>query len=244
MKALALDNSLADAHAALGFAILSFDWNWPAAATEFRRSIELNPNSATAHEYYALYFETVGRAGDAITEMQRARELDPLSLDINAQLGVMYRDGRYYDRAIEQCRKTIELDQNFSPAHWCLGMGYASKKMYKEAIDEFLKTRVAGGCPCELAALGHTYAAAGDRASARNILQELEGRSRQLYPLSYLISEVYAGLGENDLAFAWLDRAYNERDGQLTWLKLDPLLDDLRPDPRFKDLLRRIGLPQ
>jgi len=243
-KALSMDGSLAEAHAALGYAMLLYDWNWAAAETELKQSIKLNPNSAINHTYYGLYFETVGQAQEAIAEMERARERDPLSLSINTELGVAYRDARYYDRAIEQCRKTVELDQNFSPAHWCLGMAYASKKMYKEATDELLTARATGGCPCELAALGYTYAAAGQTISARSVLRELERRSEQGYPLSYLISEVYAGLGENDHAFAWLNRAYKERDGQLTWLKLDPMIDSLRPDPRFSDLLRRVGLSQ
>jgi hypothetical protein len=116
--------------------------------------------------------------------------------------------------------------------------------MYKEATDELLRARATGGCPCELAALAYTYAAAGQTMSARSVLQELEKRSEQGYPLSYLISEVYAELGENDRAFAWLERAHKERDCQLTWLKLDPMIDSLRPDPRFKDLVRRVGLPE
>jgi TolB-like protein/DNA-binding winged helix-turn-helix (wHTH) protein/Tfp pilus assembly protein PilF len=244
-KALTVDNSLAEAHTALGYAILFFDWNWAAAEREFRQSIRLNANSATAHEYYALYFDTLGQIKEAISEMERARELDPLSLDINAQLGVVYRDGRYYDQAIEQCRKTVELDQHFSPGHWCLGMAYTAKKMYKEATDEFLKARASGGCPCELAALGYAYAAAGDKISASSILRELERRSEQGSPLSYLIAEVYAGLGENDRAFTWLDRAYKERDFNLpAWLKLDPMMDSLRSDPRLTDLVRRVGLPE
>jgi len=116
-KALAIDSSLAEAHTALGYALLFYDWDWAGAEAELKQSIRLNPSSATAHEIYSLYFETMGQPKPSIAEMERARELDPLSLDINAQLGVVYRDGRYYDRAIEQCRKTIELDQNFSPGH-------------------------------------------------------------------------------------------------------------------------------
>jgi TolB-like protein/DNA-binding winged helix-turn-helix (wHTH) protein len=243
-KALAMDSSLAEAHAALGYALLFYKWHWAAAEAELKQSIKLSPNSATAHEYYSIYFQTMGQGEKEIAEMERARELDPLSLDINAQLGVAYRDGRHYDHAIEQCRKTVELDQNFSPGHWCLGMAYASKKMYKEAADELLRAPATGGCPCELAALAYTYAAAGQTMSARSVLQDLEKRSEQGYPLSYLISEVYAELGENDRAFAWLERAYRERDCQLTWLKLDPMIDSLRPDPRFKDLVRRVGLPE
>jgi TolB-like protein/Tfp pilus assembly protein PilF len=242
-KALSLDNGLAGAHAALAFANLSFDWDWTAAEREFKEALRLDPNNATAHEYYAEYFVAMGQPEEAIAEDKRARELDPLSLDINAQLGRVYRDARQYDQAIDQCRKTLELDPSFTMAHWCLGLAYVGKKMYQDAIGEFQKARSAGGCPCELAALGYTYAMAGDRPEARRILREMQNLSEQAYAFSYLIAEVYTGLGENDRAFEWLNKAYQQRDCQLTWLKLDPMIDALRPDPRFQDLVRRVGLP-
>jgi tetratricopeptide (TPR) repeat protein len=144
--ALALDSDLAEAHTALGFAKISFDWNWAAAERELKQSIALRPNDATTHEYYALYFSTMGQAEEAMAEMRRARELDPLSLDINAQLGVAYRDGRHYDSAIEQCHQTLELDPAFEMAHWCLGLGYLAKGMYEKAIPEFETAVATGGC--------------------------------------------------------------------------------------------------
>jgi len=241
--ALALDSELAEAHTSLGFARLMFDWNWAAAEQELKQGVKLRPNDATAHEYYSLYFDTMGQAEEAIAEMRRARELDPLSLDINAQLGVAYRDGRHYDQAVEQCRKTLELDPNFEMAHWCLGLAYVGKGMYEEAVQE-LRTAVAtGGCPCKLAALGYTYAITGERAPAQGILRDLKIKAEQGYELSYLIAEVYAGLRDYGQAFQWLNKAYNHRDSQLSWLKLDPLIDNLRSDPRLADLMHRVGLP-
>jgi TolB-like protein/DNA-binding winged helix-turn-helix (wHTH) protein len=241
--ALALDSELAEAHTSLGFARLMFDWNWAAAEKELKQGIELRPNDATAHEYYSTYFNTMGQAEEAIAEMRRARELDPLSLDINAQLGVAYRDGRHADQAVEQCRKTLELDPNFEMAHWCLGLAYVAKGMYEEAVQE-LRTAVAtGGCPCKLAALGYTYAITGDRARAQGVLRDLKIKAEQGYELSYLIAEVYAGLRDYEQAFQWLNKAYNHRDSQLSWLKLDPLIDNLRSDPRLADLMHRVGLP-
>jgi TolB-like protein/DNA-binding winged helix-turn-helix (wHTH) protein/Flp pilus assembly protein TadD len=242
-KALTLNKGLAGAHAALAFAILSFDWDWAAAETQFKEALKLNPNNATAHQHNAEYFDTMGQPEEAIAEYKRARELDPLSLDINAQFGRVYRDARRYDEAVDQCRKTLELDPNFTMAHWCLGLAYVGKKLYADAIRELQKARAAGGCPCELAALGYTYAVAGDRDDAQGILRQMKTLSQQSYPFSCLIAEVYAGLGDKDRAFEWLNRAYEERDGQLTSLELDPFFDSLRSDPRFQDLVRRIGLP-
>ncbi len=241
--ALTIDPELAEAHASLGLAKLVFDWNWAAAERELKQSITLSPNDATAHEYYALYFETMGQAEEAIAEMKRARGLDPLSLDINAQLGVIYRDGRHYDAAIEQCRETLELDPTFEIAHWCLGMGYASKGMYGKAIAELQTAVASGGCPCKAAALAHTYAVTGQINRARDLLRELKVKADQGYQLSYLIAGVYAGLRDRERAFEWLNKAYNERDSQLTWLKLDPFIDELRSDPRLAELMRRMGLP-
>jgi TolB-like protein/DNA-binding winged helix-turn-helix (wHTH) protein/Flp pilus assembly protein TadD len=239
--ALALDSELAEAHTSLGYARLKFDWNWAAAEKELKLGVELRPNDATAHAYYGLYFRTMGRAQEAIAEMRRARELDPLSLDNNAQFGVTYRDGRYYDQAVEQCRKALELDPNFEMAHWCLGLAYVGKGMYEEAVPE-LRTAVAtGGCPCKLAALGYTYAITGDRVRAQGILRDLKIKAEQGYQLSYLIAEVYAGLRDYEQAFDWLNKAYNQRDCQLTWLNRDPFMESLRSDPRYADLMHRVG---
>jgi len=242
-KALGIDGTADEAHSALGLAILFFDWDWAAAEKHFKEALKLNPNNATAHQYYGEYFVAVGDADKAIAEYKRARDLDPLSFDINAQFGRLYRDARRYEEAVDQCQKTLELDPNFTMGHWCLGLAYVGKRRYSDAISEFQKARAAGGCPCELAALGYTYAVAGNRVEAQGILREMKALSQKHYPFSYLIAEVYAGLADSDRAFEWLNRAYEERDCQLTALELDPMVDGLRGDPRFQDLIRRVGLP-
>jgi adenylate cyclase len=243
-KALEIDSASAQAHTALGYAMLSFDWDWAAAERQFKEALKLNPSNAIAHQYYGEYFVAVGDPNRAISEYKRARELDPLSLDINAQFGRVFRDARHYDEAVDQCQKTLELDPNFTMAHWCLGLAYVGKRQYSDAIREFQKARAAGGCPCELAGLGYTYAVAGNRVQAQGILREMKALSQQGYAFSYLIAEVYAGLADNDRAFEWFNRAYEERDCQLTALELDPMVDGLRGDARFQDLMRRVGLPR
>jgi TolB-like protein/tetratricopeptide (TPR) repeat protein len=241
--ALAIDSELAQAHASLGAARFMFDWNWAAAERELKQSIALNPNDATAHEYYAFYFAAMGQAAEEIAEMKRARDLDPLSLDINAQLGMAYRDGRHYDAAIEQCHQALELDPAFEIAHWCLGMAFESKGMYEKAIAELHTAVATGGCPCKAAALAHTYAVTGQSARALDILNELKVKADQGYQLSYLIAGVYAGFRDHEHAFEWLNKAYNQRDDQLTWLRVDPYIDELRSDPRLAELMHRMGLP-
>ncbi len=240
-KSLEIDDTLAEAHTALGFAETCFDWDWAAAEREFRRAIELNPNYATAHHWYAQHLMNIGQAEHAIAELKRARDLDPLSLIVNTTLGRAYRDGRHYDEAIQQCQKTLYLDANFAPAHWCLGLGYVGKERYAEAIKEFHKAKALGEGPIALWPLGYTYAVSGRKAEARKIVRELQQRSYEGYASPYFIAAVYAGLGEKDRAFEWLDRAYDERENM--WLDLDPFLDNLRSDRRFQELRRRVGLP-
>jgi tetratricopeptide (TPR) repeat protein len=172
--------------------------------------------------------------------MERARELDPLSLVVNMTLGRAYIYGRHYDRGIEQCRKAMELDPNFAPAHWCIGLAYVGKEMYRQAIAEFQNAAALGEGPLALGALGYAYARAGDTKEARTVLQRLTMPSPQIYRSPWEIALVYVGLGEKERAFEWLNRAYEQRD--LAALKLHPLLATLRSDPRFQDLIRRVGL--
>ena len=240
--ALEIDDTLAEAHTALGFASSVFDFDWLAADREFKRALELNPNYATAHHWYAEHLLNIGRAEAGIVEMERARELDPLSLAVNMTLGKAYIYGRHYDRGIEQCRKTLELDPTFAPAHWCDGLGYVGKKMYERAIAEFQNAGALGEGPLALGALGYAYARCrGYEGGDRTVLRQLTTPSSQVYRSPYEIAVVYTGLGEKERAFEWLNRACQERD--LTALKVDPLLDNLRSDPRFQDLLNRVGLP-
>lgn len=240
-KALEIDETLGEAHAALGFALSCYDRDWRAAERELRRAIKLNPNYATAHFFYANHLENIGQAEHAIAECQRGRDLDPMSLVANAGLGRMLRDGRRFDEAIQQCRKTIELEPNFAHGHWCLGLAYLSKARHDDAIQEFQKARALGEGPGVLWSLGYAYAIAGRKSEAREVLRDLRTQSRDGYVSPYFMAGIYAGLGEKDHAFEWLNRAYEEREWMQ--LKLDPFLDSLRSDPRFHQLLSRMNLP-
>ncbi|HEY3132941.1 MAG TPA: winged helix-turn-helix domain-containing protein [Acidobacteriota bacterium] len=240
--ALEIDDTLAEAHASLANAIQNYDWDWAAAEREYRRSIELSPNYATARQWYALYLDAMGRTDEAIAQIRKAQELDPLSMVIAANLGLIFYHGRHYDRAIEECRKALELDSAFSRAHWYLGLAYAQQLRFEEAIAEFQQAARSGDVTFPLATLGHAYARAGRREEAQKVLSELMAASKQRYISPYAVATVYIGLGDKDRAFEWLEKAYQDRSEVFVWLKVEPLLDDLRPDPRFAGLMRRVGL--
>jgi serine/threonine protein kinase/tetratricopeptide (TPR) repeat protein len=240
-KALQIDDTLAEAHTSLAFIKTLYEWDWSGAEKEFQRAIELNPNYAIAHRWYALNLEYTGRLEEAIAEDKRALELDPLSLPINAYLGMTFYDARQYDQTIEQERKTIELDPNFIVAHNFLGLAYIQKSMSKEAIAEFEKALViTPGDPMSLGQLGRAYALGGKRAEAQKVLDKLNELSKQEFVPAMARAVVHVGLGEKDKAFEWLDKAYEERFVIQT--KPDPEFDPLRSDPRFTDLLRRMNL--
>jgi eukaryotic-like serine/threonine-protein kinase len=242
-RALELDDTLAEAHAALGLEMFAYEWNAAEASREFRRAIELNPNYATAHHWYGnqilLY---TGRFDEAIAEMKRAQELDPLSLIVNADLGDTYFYARQYDKAIEQLRKTIEMDQSFYYAHYELGMAYEMKGSFQEAIAEYQRARQLNNDPRVLALLGHAYAASGRRDEALKILGQLKETASQQYVPAYNFVIVYAGLGERDQAFQWLEQSYQDHASRMTILQVDPFLDPLRSDPRFANLVSRVNL--
>ena len=244
-KALALDGTLAEAHAALGAIRFFHDWDWAGAENEFKHAIALNPGYATAHHWYGLYLEWMGRIPEATAELQRAQQLDPLSLIISVNVSSAYYVAHDYSRAVEQLRNTIELDPDFWLAYWNLGAVLIALKQYPEAIADLRKAvELSGGNTGALAALGYGYAAAGERSKAEQVLQELTNLSKRRYVSPAHMAYVEIGLGNNDQAFAWLEKAYQERLGFLVELKVDPLLDRLRPDPRFRDLLRRLNLSE
>jgi TolB-like protein/DNA-binding winged helix-turn-helix (wHTH) protein/Tfp pilus assembly protein PilF len=243
MKALELDATLGEAHTSLAFASMNYDWDWSAAEREFRKAIELNPNYANAHHWYADYLSAVGRHEQAVTESKRALELDSLSPIINAWLGWRYFFARQYDLAIEQYQKTLEMDPTFVPAHLVLGQGYEQKSMPEKAIDELKKAvSLSGGSSLYVSSLAHAYAIAGRRSEAEMLLRQLNERAQNTYVPSFHIAIIYAGLGQKDQAVVWLEKGYQERSTWMVWLKVDPRLDVLRSDPRFQDLLRRVGL--
>jgi len=244
LKALQLDGALAEAHGALGY-VHNFNWNWAAAEQALKRAIDLNPNSAEAHSIYSRHLSAMGRAEEAITEANRAQELDPLSLIMSARRGFVLRNARRYDEAIEQLRRVITLDPNDYLAHWYLGMAYANNRRFDQAIAMSEKAvTLSGRAPGALGVLGMCYGLAGRKVEANKTLVELLELSRRRYVTPVVMVHVYIGLGDQDRAFAWLEKAYQERSNLMAFLKVEPIADPLRSDPRFDDLLRRLGLPQ
>jgi TolB-like protein/Tfp pilus assembly protein PilF len=242
-KALEIDDTLAEAHTSLALVLLVYDWNIAEANRELQHAIELNLNYPTAHHWYGENLGAMGRFDEAIAELKRAQALDPLSLIINADLGEVYIWARQYDKAIEQLRKTIEMDQSFYYAHWRLGVAYEMKGSLQQAIAEYQSARELNDDPWVLALLGHAYAISGKKDEALKTLDKLRETSKQRYVSEYAFAAVYAGLGEKDQAFQWLEKGYEDRNDLLIQLNVDPLFDNLRSDPRFADLVRRIGLP-
>ena len=243
LRAVALDPTLAEAHASLGFVRFLYDRAWVEAEKEFRQSLALNPNSSTAHQYYSDLLKAMGRFDEALVEVRRALELDPLSLGINTALGHVLYLSRQYDRAIAQYRKALELDPQFVQAHLWFGRPYLEKGMFARAIDEVrTATRLSNESTMSLSVLGHAFASAGQTREARQILDRLRARSRRDYVPSYWIALIYTGLQDSDRAFAWLDRADQERSAWLAWIKVEPRFDTLRSDSRFPRLLRRLRL--
>ena len=243
-KALKLDPSLAEAHTSLAYFNLYHAWNWVEAENEFKKAIELNPNYATAHDWYSYYLMAMGRFDDAWKSVNRAHELDPLSVTISTDIGFIYYYRRSYDEAINQLRATLSVSPKFPLAHLWLGRAYQQKKMYSEAIDEFNQTDAAlPGWVVTVAGMGHAYGEWGHQAEARQVLVRLNEMAREKYVTPYGVALVYAGLGDKDQAFAWLNKAVAGRSHWLVWLNRDPRWDRIRSDPRFDDLKKRVGLP-
>ncbi len=243
-KALQLDPALAEAHSALGY-VKQYNWDWPAAEQDLKRAIELNQNYANAHNFYASYLMCQGRIEESIASSNRARELDPFSLSISAHRGFLLENARRYDEAIEQLRSVIAMDPNHYQAYWILGHTYAANGQFEEAVAASEKAvELSDRVPGALGILGLAYGLAGRRADANKILDELLKLNETRYVTPASLVNVYIGLGDKDQAFAWLEKAYQERSNYMAFLKVFPLLDPLRSDPRFADLIRRVGLPQ
>jgi len=244
LKALEIDGAIPEAHASLGWARLTLDWDWPGAEKEFKRSIELNPNYATAHEWYGECLTTAGRGDEARASMKRAQELEPASVPISVALASTFYYTRQYEQAIEQCRRAVLMDPQFKGGHVFLGRALEQKGSYAEAITELREAlQLSEGDSNELAALGQVFAQSGNRAEAQKILRELMQRSARTYVQPMWIASIYAALGDKEEAINWLRRAVGDRSVWLIYLKVDPLFDSLRPDPRFTDLVRQAGLP-
>jgi TolB-like protein/Tfp pilus assembly protein PilF len=240
-KALELDNTLSEAHASLAYALHVYDLDFDGSNREFQRAIELNPNYATAHHWYGIeLLVSLGRFDEAIREVKRGLELDPLSLPINGGLGRTYYFARRYDEAIEQLRKTSEMDPGFNYAHWNLGSALAVKGAIGAAIEEYQKARALNDDRV-LGLLGHAYASSGNKMEAEKILNQLKELSKERYVSAYSLALVYLGLGNKEEALRWLEEGYQDRAGNdLVYLRVEPLLDPLRGDPRFEELVTKV----
>jgi tetratricopeptide (TPR) repeat protein len=241
-KALEIDNEVAEAHAALGY-VNFFNWNWTIGEEEFKRSIELNPNYASAHSQYAHYLVARGRTDEALAEINRAQELDPLSLSISSSRGFMLQNAHRYEEAIDQLRRVIAIDPNHYQASWILALTYLAKGQVDQAVATSEKAvAVSGRAPAALGVLGLAYGVAGRKREANQVLNELLQLQKQRYVTPMAFTYVYIGLGNKDQAFAWLEKAYQERSNHIAFFKVTPTVDPLRSDPRFADLLRQTGL--
>jgi TolB-like protein len=244
LTALKLDDTLAEPHTALAHISMIYEWDWASAEREYRRAVELNPNCAASHHWYSIYLRVIGQFEESLAEIETALRLEPVSLTINSGLGAHFFFARRPDRAIEQFSKTIELDANFPYAHFMLGLAHGQKGKYEKAITELRKAiRLLSNNSEALSRLGYIYASAKRRAAARMILHKLKELRKRRYVAAYDVAVVYAALGEKEGAFAWLETAFAEHDETLCQLGIDPMIDSLRSDPRFTDMLYRIGLP-
>ena len=243
LKALSLDEKLAEAHASLALIAQSYDWEWQTAEKEYRRAVELDPNYATGHHWYAEHLALRGRFDEAFVEIERARQLDPLSLIIQVDNGAILFFARQYDRAIEQLQAVLKVEADFPRAR-ILNFAYAQQGRFADALAGIEDWRRTSDTYWTLTEEGYVYGRAGQSAQARRAvdkLQSINGRA-PVDPLAFV--PPYVGLGDKDQAFAWLDKSIAVHSPGLTALKVDPVYDPLRSDPRFEVILRRIGLAQ
>ena len=245
-KALAIDESDGGAHLSMAIVTHWYDWNWAAAESEFKRAIELNPNNWEAHTYYSWFLAPMGRNDQSIAEAKRAQQADPLSGFANFNVGGALVFARQWDPAIEQLHRAIEVDPTFWFSHCFLGRAYEQKGKLPEAIAEFQRALELEEDNAEIwSGLGHAYALSGKRAEAQKVLEHLKAVSAHNWVAPYNIAVIYAGLGEKEQAFAFLDQAYKDRSYYLpTYLATDARIDSLRSDPRFVELRKRVGLPE
>jgi len=242
-RALQLNPRLAEAHAILGNMAMSYDWDLPTAERELRRAIELNANDPTAHEWYCHLLIVEGRNAEALTEVRQALDLDPVNPLFHTVLAETYYYGREYDAAIDEAQQVVKLHPDFPLAQFWLGSAYREKKMYPQAIETFQHARqLSGDNPAMVMAYGHTQALAGNVGEARAALRKLEQLAGTRFVPNLYPAAIHVGLGENDEAFRLLDLAYQERIDRLVYLNVDPMADPIRSDPRFAQLMAKIGL--
>jgi tetratricopeptide (TPR) repeat protein len=264
LKALDIDNELAEAHVSLGNIKSSFELDWSDAMGEFQRAIKLNSCYAQAYQYYANFLVKVGQIDRAIVEINKAYEIDPLSLSVNLAMGKIYYFARRYDDAVKKGRELLEFEPRFGPANGLIGLTYLEMNRYQDAIREFKammefsageykvtrdsgdgadeKPRLPDSDPEAVALLGYAYALAGQRTNALQVLGELQKLLRKRYVQPHTIALIYIGLGDTDKAFEWLERAFSDKSSTLTYIKVAPFFDSLRVVPQFEEMVRRMGL--
>lgn len=242
-KALELDPMLARAHLALGTIRFLGDWNWAKAESEFKLALELNPNDAEAHRNYSSYLLALGREGEALAEIHRAEELDPLYIATHITAGWLFYFARQYDKAIERCQQALELDPNSAGGYDCLGLSNLAKGNYELAIAACQRAvTLSGNAPSRAVGVGQAYALAGRKSEAQQVFREIRERSIEGYVPPSFLAKLYVAFGEKEQALDQLEEAYQARDGYLVWLKAETTFDPLRSDPRFQELLHRVGL--
>jgi len=244
-KALQIDETLSEAHTSLGIIKIKYEWDWPGAERSLSRAVELNPNNATAQYWYARYLTIMGRHNEAIEESRKARDLDPISAFTNANVVRAVYFARDYDRAIEESRKASEMDPTFPTPYNLAGLSYLQKGMYEEALAEFQKVpRLSKDAAFSAPLVGYTYAVSHRAGKAREIIDDLARLAESRYVSPEDFAAIYIGLRDKDMAFKLLNKACDERTISMAYIKVEPLYDSLRSDPRYADLVRRIGLEQ
>jgi TolB-like protein/Tfp pilus assembly protein PilF len=242
IKAVEIDDKLAEAHTFLAAAVMSHDWNWIEAEKEFRQAIELNPGFAPAHQWFGWFLSVTGQHDEAISESEQARQLDPFSIGINWFLAVSYGLARRYQESLDQSHVLVKLEPYFWGGHWATAYSYTRLGRYAEAIAEYQKAKALDASPMIKGALAEAYALAGNPEQARSILADLKELEKENFVPPFYIALIHTVLGENDAAFEYLEKAYEMRDSSLPLIKVDERLNLLRSDPRLKDLMLRIGL--
>ena len=242
-RAIAIDGLLGEPHASLG-QVNKRLWQWAESEREYKRAIELNPNYATVYQWYAVFLSDLGRFDEAALMSKRAKELDPLSSPINNNLSTIYLIQKDYDASIENSLKTIDLDPNFSPSYVTLGHAYLKKGRTTEAIATLEKAVELSSRDVGLSELGYGYGVTGKRAEANAIVKELEEKYARKESNGFYVAGVYAGLGDKDKAFEWLEKDFQTKSGNITSIRWAIPFESLRDDPRFKDLMKRMGLPE
>ncbi|HXN71205.1 MAG TPA: tetratricopeptide repeat protein [Candidatus Acidoferrales bacterium] len=243
-KAIELDPSIAEGHAALALVEFYYDWKWTQSEAEFRRAIELNPNYAPAHQWYSYFLTAMLRFPEAVEQAEVAQQIDPLSLSINTTVATRYHHAGREEDAIQLDRRTLEMDSNFIPAHVSLGAVYEKQGSLQQAIDEYKKViALRPGDPAALAALGYVYARSGQKDEAHKILSELTETSKQQYVPSFQIATIYAGLDDGDNAMLWLEKSYRQHESQMPFIQSDERFNSLHADARYESLIHRLGFP-